>query len=312
MLAGLALNQYFNGALAKLSFEDACTHLRGFFEGPGSERKILGEWNAISLKTVMDENTDKSTSACLQLLIDKLSQLQHGLTPELRTVAFLTNKLVTSCQGIHACQFAVSDPPQELGPLINKLQSSITAYEKQNPEQVRAYYTDRRYHGKDNNDRYRGNQYRTRPRDQNRDRDRTRSRFTPRNKRCFVCDKEGCRSWNHTQEERNESKAKFKATNRDKFSRFDDHFDKRLNQYIAEYEDDDTDSDEELEEAFQTLTIDANTGPIDKNTQIHIDHFFTSFGQIEQQEATSMATNLANKAFSHSVMTTDITAPPYD
>ena len=83
MLAGLALNRHFNGSLANLSFGDACTHLRGFFEGPGSERKTLGEWNAISLKTVMDDNTDKSTSFCLQLLIDKLCQLQHGLTPEL-------------------------------------------------------------------------------------------------------------------------------------------------------------------------------------------------------------------------------------
>ena len=30
----------------------------------------------------------------------------------------------------------MSDPPQELGPLINKLQSSIIAYKKQNPKQT--------------------------------------------------------------------------------------------------------------------------------------------------------------------------------
>jgi hypothetical protein len=70
---------------------------------------------------------------CLQLLIDKLSQLQHGLAADLRSTVFLANKLVMSCQGIPACQIAISDPPTELGPLINKLQSSIIAYEKQNP-----------------------------------------------------------------------------------------------------------------------------------------------------------------------------------
>jgi hypothetical protein len=35
ILIGLALNQYFNGGLATRTFEEACRHLRGFFEGPG-------------------------------------------------------------------------------------------------------------------------------------------------------------------------------------------------------------------------------------------------------------------------------------
>ena len=43
MLTGLALNQYFNGGLGNLLFEDACKHLRGFFKGPGLERKNLSK-----------------------------------------------------------------------------------------------------------------------------------------------------------------------------------------------------------------------------------------------------------------------------
>ena len=151
MLTGLAWNQYFNAGLKDQTFEQACLHMRNFFEGPGSERKNLGEWNAISLKTMIDENSDKSTTDCLQLLIGKLSQLQHGLPSDLRSNGFLTNKLVTACQAIPACQYAVADPPRELGLLISKLQSSIIAYEKQNPEHSQAYYTDRRYYGKNNN-----------------------------------------------------------------------------------------------------------------------------------------------------------------
>jgi hypothetical protein len=73
MLIGLALNQYFNGGLANLMFEEAYRHLRSFFEGPGLERKKLSDWSAISLKTIIDENTDKSTTDYLQILIDKLS-----------------------------------------------------------------------------------------------------------------------------------------------------------------------------------------------------------------------------------------------
>src|SRR6266576_951052 len=43
MLTGLALNQYFNGRLGNLLFKDACRHLHGFFKGPSSKRKNLGE-----------------------------------------------------------------------------------------------------------------------------------------------------------------------------------------------------------------------------------------------------------------------------
>ena len=65
MLIGLALNQYFNGGLSNLSFEDACKHLHGFFKGLNLKRKNFSKWNAILLKTIMDKNTDKLTSNCL-------------------------------------------------------------------------------------------------------------------------------------------------------------------------------------------------------------------------------------------------------
>ena len=70
-----------------------------------------------------------------------------------------------------------------------------------------------------------------------------------------------------------------------------------------DYEDDDIDSEEELEEAFQALTIDASHEATDKNLQLDIDHFYTSFGQVEQHKAISIATTLANKAFRHLVIT---------
>src|SRR6266702_6506697 len=85
ILIGLALNQYFNIGLSNLLFKDAYRHLRGFFKGPSSKHKNLNKWNTISLKTIMDKNADKSTSDCLQILIDTLSQLQHSLTPKLQT-----------------------------------------------------------------------------------------------------------------------------------------------------------------------------------------------------------------------------------
>ena len=76
-----------------------------------------------------------------------------------------------------------------------------------------------------------------------------------------------------------------------------------------DYKDDDINLEEELKEAFQVLAIDVSPEMTDKNTQLNIDYFYTSFGQVEQQEATLMATDLANKAFSHSVTTADSIIP---
>jgi hypothetical protein len=159
MLKGLAQDHYYNRTLSARTYSEACTHMRNFFEGPEFYRKNLAEWNATTLQGIIDANTDKPVHQCLQLLIDKLCKQQHGINPEFRTPLFLTNKLVMACQGVPACRIAVSNPGEDLSQLINKLQSSIVAWEKEHPSQGThtTFFTDRRYHrGQDrgrNNDR---------------------------------------------------------------------------------------------------------------------------------------------------------------
>jgi hypothetical protein len=149
MLTGIALNHYYNAQLAHLTFDDAYKSLHNFFEGPGTERWALDKWNSLTLRSIVQDNsnTDKSTITCLQLLIAKLTQLQHGLTPGLRTNEFLHQKLVMACQGVPACRYAVSEPPDKLGPLFNKLQSLITVYKKENEvDTTQVYFTDQHYY----------------------------------------------------------------------------------------------------------------------------------------------------------------------
>jgi len=79
-------------------------------------------------------------------MVVNLRQLQYGLEPDLWNVAFFHNKVVTACQGVPACRYAVVDPPTDFGTLLNKLQSSITAYEKeQQLLGAGSFYTDRKY-----------------------------------------------------------------------------------------------------------------------------------------------------------------------
>jgi hypothetical protein len=121
ILKGLALDYFYINQLSHLPFNKACKHLQNFFKGLGFQHKNLDEWNTITLTTVMAGNIDKSTSKCLQLLIYRLCQLQHGLRLTLQTIDFLHNKIVTSCQGIPVCRYTVSDPLDNFKALINKL-----------------------------------------------------------------------------------------------------------------------------------------------------------------------------------------------
>ena len=109
--------------------DEICSNLRSFFEGPGYQRKVLDKWTITTLPSVMTEKPTARTAECLRILIDRLRKMQYGLNPDLRTPAFLHHKLITACQGVTACQFAVSDPPEDLGFFTNKLYLSIITYE---------------------------------------------------------------------------------------------------------------------------------------------------------------------------------------
>jgi hypothetical protein len=154
---------------------------------------------------------------------------------------------VTACQGSPACRFAVSDPPSDLGALINKLQSSITTYEKEQSLGAETFFTDRRYYSRDQSNRF--NRFRGRyPRTNNHQRGV-----------CFVCRKEGCRSWKHTPQEQEDSKAKFKSKNLRRFDPntrdLDRRFDNAFKQYIVDFEGE-LDTDDEFVNALGALVAD--------------------------------------------------------
>ena len=236
-----------------------------------------------------------------------MRQLQYGLAPTLRNVDFLHNKIVSACQGHAACRIAVSDPPTTLGELINKLQSAITTYEREQQLQSSnsdVYYTDRRYRS-DSQNKYRGQPYRSRSQ-------YPRSRYSSNNRSCFICKKEGCRSWKHTPQEQDEERARFRSKNLNRFNttsrNFEGRFKEAYRQYIAEYEGD-SESEDDLDGAFQALLIDnvdddgydtaMNTQSNTQTTQ-----FFTTIaGQkdnlLDQSFGKELAIELANRACVH-------------
>lgn len=64
MLKGMALDHFLSYQLtdANLTFERACKHMHGFFEGPEWQRLQKVKWQNTSLYQVMNENPNSSTS----------------------------------------------------------------------------------------------------------------------------------------------------------------------------------------------------------------------------------------------------------
>jgi hypothetical protein len=315
MLKGLAQDHFYNNQLSSRTLEEVCTNLRNFFEGPGYHRRNLDEWNSTTLASTIAKNPEKTTYENVQLLINKLRQLQYGLSPALRNTEFLHNKLVTACQGSPACRYAVSDPPADLGNLINKLQSSITSYEKeQEQEQVSgAFFTDRRYRS-NGQSKYKGqSNYKSRPSTR---RPYSRDAYYPHdasNRRtCFICKKEGCRSWKHAPQEQEEERARFKSRNLGRFNtnthNFDGRFKEAYRQYVAEFEGDESSSEDDLGDAFEALLVasDNQEDEQPKDDTSTPTQFFTSLGShsnqgLLDQPATGhfLAEELANRACVH-------------
>jgi hypothetical protein len=108
-----------------------------------------------------------------------------------------------------------------------------------------------------------------------------------------VCQKENCRSWRHTPEERKRSKEAYQTRfNSEKGSNGD--FEDRYRQYMVFCEGDDKD---ECNEAFEALVLDV-TADNDFEEQ-DSDCFVTTFGTLSASEAASVSAELANKACAH-------------
>jgi len=233
MLRGLALDHYYTNrknASYTLPFEQMCCATRSYFEGAEHKRNVLNRWNETTLRTVITKNPEKSTLECLQLLINDLRHLQHGLENNLKTDDFLHNKIITACITHEACRFACCKPATTVTGLISELRTSITAYKATRPQDdpPEAYFTDRQYHRRyqqPSRARRTSGNYPFRP--------------PQKTKKCFVCYKEGCWSTKHTQEERDKSRKRFEN---------------RLNQYITEYE-----GEEDVDSEIEALIVDYNS-----------------------------------------------------
>jgi hypothetical protein len=246
LLKGLVLNHWNRNKLGNGTLEHAKINIRRTFEGVAYQTRNLLHWNQVNLAYIGSKHPEKSTIEQFRILADTLAELQYGLAPSLQHEDVLHQKLLTACYTSPACQSALVDPPATYGDLLNKLQSSILAYEngrRPGPETFatgtndgihtpESYYGNDRVFNSNNRGRYgvsrgsyggsyggrnwrgRGNGYRGRGgyRQSN-------GRYSTLGepKRCYICKDLNCRSWRHEPHEIAEYRAGLKA---EKYQRF--------------------------------------------------------------------------------------------
>lgn len=321
MLTGFAERHYYSCELFNQSFDNACNNIRTFYEGEEFYNKNLVEWNAIHLDDfVRDPGNEKSSVYnCFQMMIDKLDRHRQGLRPSLRTDELLYNKIKLACQGVPACMIANSAAGiNNLTDLIMRTKASIVEWEKQNPSATintyytahhteeqepdpESFYTDRRYRGRAPA-RFIGGQRRG----SNRGRggysrggyDRGGGYRHSGTKKCYVCQKPGCWSWKHSDEEREKARKDFKAKFNDRTGgRYSEKtIEGKYEQYITDCEGE----EEQIDEAFENLILDVEADfEVSSDLQDTPTSYLTSLGELSCSEAAATANSLLNRSFAH-------------
>ena len=288
MLKDRALDFYYHSCKPQIhkatTFEGLSDSVRQYFEGPEHRRNVLQKWNRMNLRFFIDKFPDRSIGQNFEELVTTLRSLQLGLDAKYRDDDCFHDRLLAACQDVDVCRYACYRPSPTLPGLLSDLRSSIDTNEKINRPTSQVFYTDRRYH-------------RSQPRQR---RDTERPTRQSRDKPCYVCGEEGCWSTNHSKEERVARKKKLQR-----------RFNKRVDQYLLESDDDDGDApnsdDSDIEKEVEGLFVSPNSPQPDDSEEGEI--FLTSSGTINGVEAVKI---LQSHATYHSLTKSDKTTDSHE
>ena len=175
MLCGNAIQFYLKNVKGHHhTFAECVNAIKSRFVTKESSRSLLREWDTLTLNKVMEDNTEKSATDCLELLVTRLQEIQSSLPTDYHSDIILSNKLLNAISDVEACRLAYQKPADTLQGIISDLHSSLaTFYAKNINATSNAFFIDRKFHNR-----------------------------SKHKKKCFVCKKLGCWSTNHPKEER--------------------------------------------------------------------------------------------------------------
>ncbi len=316
------IHYYSNQLQLSNDFFDFCISIKNAFEESEEQRRNLIRWQIISISNVVavNQNQNMFLFECLQKMCLEMNIIQRELDLAFYDSIHLRKNIIRICRSHFALTNDLNNVSINVFDLINNLHTSIINYEVVQKSTQSETYLQQNHQDQDDQyfiDRqYRRDEYSSR-RDEFRD--SSRFRISRLSKKCFVCDKHDCWSINHFEKKRDDSKKRF--SNRHSQYKIRQEYDRRLKQYIADFEDiiiSDSD-DEDATQYFDDLNFISSV--IDDAKLIELESnelFLTSFDELQNIEFVNsffvinslfnfFISSFANKAFEHRLILKNIT-----
>jgi hypothetical protein len=214
ILTGRAETFYIQVVERDDSFAKAYTAIKNHFDHDVHHQHYYTDWTTTSFSRTRAENPEKGLHEVLQILLDKLQLCQRALRKNFEGEDALRTTVINACRRVPELEMALFKPANICEGLFSDLRSAVeTHLARQHSTQLVTdqYYLDRRYNG---NARtrggFKGGFRRGQGGNERAERADSRGAPTPRwKKKCFVCQKEGCWSTNHTDKERKDARTQF-------------------------------------------------------------------------------------------------------
>jgi len=311
----------------KYSFRTMERIIRGHFETDEVRQKYMNEWQTTTLTSIIRTNRGKTIMECLELLFIHLRLVQQGLSPEYHTENALRDRIINACVGVPECKPALFRTASTLEGVCSDLRSTVgteirsreAAAYLQDQEQTEAYeydqyWVDRTYEGQvkrfpsrtNQNPRWQQGNSNTPARQyqrlgntltrqyQGNGKQPVNPNYDRTNKKCYVCQKQGCWSTKHTEAER---KASYK-----KIGQFITEFgfdEDQLEAFLASTENSSKDSYEAIQEPKEEHQDERQEGEI----------FLSEYGEINGFQ---MVSELNDQTIRHAILQTNASIEPYD
>jgi hypothetical protein len=122
MLTGLAKDYYYKScAQFGYNIEQLCGQIHRRFETDEQGCLNLLKWETFTLENAIKKNLDKTTSQCLNILIQQMTTMQRNLLIAYYADKILCDKLINACRTNKACSFACYKASDTLVGVISDL-----------------------------------------------------------------------------------------------------------------------------------------------------------------------------------------------
>jgi hypothetical protein len=315
------------------------THLRiiqwflyqhqNFFENLEWQRFKFAKWQIIILSDIVEKNSSLDLSECLRKLITDLDSVQREINLAYRDSIHLRENVIRTCKNHSILIHDLTNFSANTSTFISMLHTNIVNYEivvkwfinqqqyvQDQNEENEYLFVNRRFrqdvssfNRRDNNKNFRENL------NFNNNFSSYGSRIQLDSKKCFLCEKFDCWFTNYSIFERDQFKKRF--SNRVSQFKTRLEFDRRLKQYIVDYEDI-KDENNYINQYYEKLSIDVFFEEISISSTfiIEFNEHFQTFNESKTKcflishellnNSKTITNVLVNKTFRHRLISSDI------